>query len=234
MTKDKLISLIAEYKKELYGKATINLLKELDLPTLEKEFIKEALCLLQIRASREFADLMKNNYKKDYKKLKEGICEISVKSNILNRFFELKVEELPSPLEMAILLTEHNILDILWKEYANDHINVNIANFSYVLSLLVKSIEKNKSTYYADITLKSHSTMDKPIYLSINGNCENMRSTAIAKIKETIPKDIDQGFECYINFYFKHLIEDKTVFDKTEAYQLTVKNSVVSFLNITY
>ena len=87
MTKDKLISLIAEYKKELYGKATINLLKELDLPTLEKEFIKEALCLLQIRASREFADLMKNNYKKDYKKLKEGICEISVKSNILNRFF---------------------------------------------------------------------------------------------------------------------------------------------------
>lgn len=138
MTREDIISLLVEYKKELYGETdvSINLLKELDDISLEKDFMREAFYLLKVRASKEFANLMKNNYESDYTKLNKNISEISIKAYILNRLFELKLDELPSSLEMAILLEVSHTLDTLWKEYSNNHINVNIANFSYVLSLL--------------------------------------------------------------------------------------------------
>lgn len=234
MTREKLISLLAEYKKELYGQADINLLKELDDISLEKDFMREAFYLLKVRASKEFTDIMKYNYKSNYTNLAKRIHIISTKANMLNRLFELEVDKLPSSLEMSILLTEPNILSALFEEYANDHINLNIENFSYALSLLVKSIEKNKSTYYADITIKPHSNMDNPKFLSVIGNHENIRDLAITKIRETLPKDIDQKFECYVSFYSKHIIEDKTVFCNTEAYQLTVTNGKIALSKITY
>lgn len=75
--------------------------------------------------------------------------------------------------------------------------------------------------------------MDNPKFLSVIGNHENIRDLAITKIKETITADLGESFECCINFYFKHLIEDRTVFTKTETFQLHIIDNKVVFHNTT-
>ena len=80
MTRENLISLLVEYKKELYGETdvSINLLKELDDISLEKDFMREAFYLLKVRASKEFTDIMKYNYKSNYTNLMKSISKISL------------------------------------------------------------------------------------------------------------------------------------------------------------